>query len=514
MLEIIVFSKDRACQLELFLRSMKEFFKEFDKCSINILYKASNSLFEEGYEKLKKEYSKIEFVNETDFKSNIIDIIQKSNNDYVCFFVDDIVWKEPFSLDCVEFNHFKLDESLLCFSLRLHKELTYCYANNESMSLPFFISENPLVWNWKVSTHDWNYPFSVDGHIFRKKLMLSLVKELNYHSPNSFEVSFYPLTSRFDLDKMMCLEKAPIFNIPFNKVQNEFNNKCSNKISIDEMNNRFLNGNIISMKNLRHFKNNSVHQEVDLVWEGNESMNIFKIIIPCYNVESWIIKTISSVLDQTYENWKAIIFDDGSTDTTLEKIKSVLQNSPKKDKFIVKRKNINSGGILENHIYCINEMCKDDEDIIVLLDGDDWFYSNDVLQYLNEVYKDKDIWLTYGNYICINPTFNLNRPLVSTRTYRKNLDWCTSHLKTFKYKLFKGIDREDLYYNGHFIKMAGDMALMYPMIEMAGMKRIKFIERPLYVYNNINPLNEDKKNVTFQLLMRQYIQNKKEYDEL
>ena len=56
-INVIIFSKNRAAQLELFIRSMKKFFKDFSSNEIKILYKTSNSFFEEGYEKLKKIHS-------------------------------------------------------------------------------------------------------------------------------------------------------------------------------------------------------------------------------------------------------------------------------------------------------------------------------------------------------------------------------------------------------------------------------------------------------------------------
>ena len=40
------------------------------------------------------------------------------------------------------------------------------------------------------------------------------------------------------------------------------------------------------------------------------------IIIPCYNSESTLDKTIESVVAQSYNNWEAIIINDGSTDKT------------------------------------------------------------------------------------------------------------------------------------------------------------------------------------------------------
>lgn len=40
------------------------------------------------------------------------------------------------------------------------------------------------------------------------------------------------------------------------------------------------------------------------------------IIIPCYNSESTLETTLESVLNQSFQDWEAIIVNDGSTDTT------------------------------------------------------------------------------------------------------------------------------------------------------------------------------------------------------
>lgn len=49
------------------------------------------------------------------------------------------------------------------------------------------------------------------------------------------------------------------------------------------------------------------------------------IIIPCYNSAQWVAETIKSVLSQTIEDWECIIVNDGSTDNSLEIIKSYAE---------------------------------------------------------------------------------------------------------------------------------------------------------------------------------------------
>ena len=49
---------------------------------------------------------------------------------------------------------------------------------------------------------------------------------------------------------------------------------------------------------------------------------LVSILIPCYNAERWVKQCIESALGQTYPNKEVIVADDGSTDRSLEVLKS------------------------------------------------------------------------------------------------------------------------------------------------------------------------------------------------
>ena len=51
-------------------------------------------------------------------------------------------------------------------------------------------------------------------------------------------------------------------------------------------------------------------------------MSKVSILIPCYNAEKWIAEAIQSALDQSIEDKEVIVVDDGSTDGSLEVVKS------------------------------------------------------------------------------------------------------------------------------------------------------------------------------------------------
>ena len=238
--------------------------------------------------------------------------------------------------------------------------------------------------------------------------------------------------------------------------------------------------------------------------------NQYKIISSFYNVEKWIKRTILSIKHQNYKNFQCILIDDMSTDDTLEIIKKEIKD----DHRFVLIENQEKKYALGNITSALDKLEADKNDIVVFLDGDDWFAHGRVLSSLNNIYNNNDCWMTYGSYIeypaMIKGKFCRQIPnqVIDNKLYRE-APWTTSHLHSFKYGLWQKLDKKYLH-EGDNIKYhfwgAHDLVLTYPMLEMCGHKS-HFIKEILYVYNRQNPLNVDKVNHQKQLMMEQKIRN-------
>jgi glycosyltransferase involved in cell wall biosynthesis len=248
--------------------------------------------------------------------------------------------------------------------------------------------------------------------------------------------------------------------------------------------------------------------------------NHFKIIVPFYNVEQWVKLTIRSMQMQNYKNFECILVDDISTDQSrvlaekeinVDKRFKIVENKAKKY-------------VLKNICDAIELANPNQEDIIVILDGDDWFARKDVLSILNETYNRENCWLTYGSYVEYpSNTRGKFASMVPEHVINNNLfrnsAWMTSHLRTWKYGLWKNIDQARSFIepdvvdeDNHFAN-CWDLAYMFPLLELAG-AHIRYIPDILYVYNRQNPLNVDKLDHNLQLIMEQKIRNMKKYNPL
>lgn len=109
---------------------------------------------------------------------------------------------------------------------------------------------------------------------------------------------------------------------------------------------------------------------------------LISILIPNYNYEKYLARAISSVLDQTYDHWEAIVCDDGSTDGS----QAILEHYAACDSRIrwVRQANAGVGAALDA-AYGLSS-----GDLICLLDADDYFEPDKLERVLARAKKSPD----------------------------------------------------------------------------------------------------------------------------
>ena len=240
----------------------------------------------------------------------------------------------------------------------------------------------------------------------------------------------------------------------------------------------------------------------------------FKIIIPIYNAEDWVENALISVLNQDYDDFECIITDDCSSDDTVKLIQDFIVDNDAELYFHL-HQNEKREFALHNIHAMIQNMDADDEDVIVCLDGDDWLSNEGVLARLDEIYKEENCWLTYGSYVRYpdghDSTFHVSeypKEIRESGDFKKDPEWRASHLRTFKYKIARRLEKEDLSdEDGNYYPMAWDHAIMFPLMEMA-CERVHFVSDTLYVYNDDNPINVHKVDRQKQIDMAEKIRER------
>ncbi len=169
--------------------------------------------------------------------------------------------------------------------------------------------------------------------------------------------------------------------------------------------------------------------------------NDFVFIISSYNNEKWVNKNLDSVIKQNYKKWRIIYVDDCSTDNTFDLVENYVKDNKLETKITLIRNKENMKQSYSRYIAF--RQCQDNE-ICCLLDGDDWLYDNNVLDKLNNFYKENNVEVSYGNYCVydnnttktgtIQPDIPSN--IIKSKLYR-HFFWRTVHMRTGLAKHFK-----------------------------------------------------------------------------
>src|SRR5699024_8651576 len=113
------------------------------------------------------------------------------------------------------------------------------------------------------------------------------------------------------------------------------------------------------------------------------------IVVPVYNVESYLEKCYYSLINQSYENIEILLIDDGSSDSSGDMCDYYSKN---KDKVYVFHKK--NGGLSDVRNYCLKKVTGD---YVLFVDSDD-FIDLDTCKKFIEVIGDNQLDIITGNF--------------------------------------------------------------------------------------------------------------------
>jgi glycosyltransferase involved in cell wall biosynthesis len=242
------------------------------------------------------------------------------------------------------------------------------------------------------------------------------------------------------------------------------------------------------------------------------TMQKLKIIINCGPCEAYIGKCLDSVRSQSYTHWEAYVTIDPYGDKTFEE----AHKARGRDQRIFITRNSRPRYSMTNLVCAVERSAAQPEDIIVVLDGDDWFAVDQALAIIVDTYARSHCWMTYGSWVSNAPACPGKWPAYPEGTTDfRGTTWLATAVRTWKKWLWERIDDADLRdEHGQYFRVTEDLAAMFPMLEMSGTRRARHIPEVLMLYNRENPHSCSTTKFDELLWNARYIRSKRPYQPI
>ncbi len=285
----LCFSCNRVFQLDNYIRSFfrfVNFLKMNEKnllsfssggVQLNVLYKSEDK-YKKGYEELIKKYPEVNFMEEHDFKEQVLNWLKNAPN-FVMFGTDDTIFKDYVDINKV-MEKLKLKDTI-GFSLRLGKGLTYNFDFGRGVKEPEYEEENGILrWDWRNEEYAYGYPFELDATVYKKEFVESVINSLGRHwqHPNLLEGHgdiFVKRSSEKYGKDLYAFSEPKTIALAINRVQNIYPNRFSDTgYDVETLFNLWKQGKKLDLGYYRKKFNSIIIK--DFVLEGNEDIKISK----------------------------------------------------------------------------------------------------------------------------------------------------------------------------------------------------------------------------------------------
>lgn len=271
MIAALVFSRDRAMQLDLLLRSLPALLEP-----VYVIYMPTSEKHLHAYQRCASEHREVEWFSERWQSKGLPELARDflADTTLACFLTDDSVFyrqpRKPLKL--------RLSPSVLCHSFRLGLNTRWCYPHARSQQVPAGVNTKQVMgeidWAWEGADGDFGYPGSVDGHVFRashlRRALLTCREDAN---PNMIEEHLERwvcarLAAEYPL--MTAEAESSLVGIPVNRVNQTHPNRCGDRhpFSEDDLCQRYIAGERIALDQLDTSDVRGAHQEIQFVFES------------------------------------------------------------------------------------------------------------------------------------------------------------------------------------------------------------------------------------------------------
>lgn len=202
------------------------------------------------------------------------------------------------------------------------------------------------------------------------------------------------------------------------------------------------------------------------------------VIVPTFNSGGYTRACLESLKSQS-ASFLAHVANDASWDQTHDIAMSCIDGDPR----FTYRVNPYNFKSIRNIASVLDGLGADPEDIICILDGDDYLTRPDALQIIRDTYLMTGCDASYGTYVACGGEVIRTRAITQTERevghYRID-GWFYNPLRTFKFKVWRHINQNVyLKMGGSFLPDTGDQALFFCVLELTG-GNAAYIEEPLY----------------------------------
>lgn len=198
MIDALVFSKDRGAQLDLLLASLERYADRLYR-SLTILWTASTPEMIAGYRRCRElhlEPENLRWWQQGDFETDVRCWLDGAG-ETISFLVDDDVFYRP--------------------------------------------TPQPSGLPWSYRGGDYDYPFSLDGNVYRKHDVVRLLRGLRFGNPTELEATGHAHRARLPFADVLPCSPPCLVGVPLNRVSDS-SNMPHLDVAADRLNRAFLAG--------------------------------------------------------------------------------------------------------------------------------------------------------------------------------------------------------------------------------------------------------------------------------